>query len=181
MCPSHVVGDFEELGTKKVQPRVRVVLPVQDFTLDWRRCNLIANYMAEYASYFFEQKDRAENLISSVFYELIEHLALCARETSSIEVAFSTAEGWLVFEIGLSMPSEQASCFKELLERIHASDLDSFYMELLEAGADSDKPEKRMGMVMIAHDYRAHLSALLHGEGKLSTVRALVRQEEITL
>ena len=39
--------------------RISLRLQARDFSRDWRRYNLVANYVAEYASYFFAHKDRA--------------------------------------------------------------------------------------------------------------------------
>jgi hypothetical protein len=179
LCPSQTVGDFSKLDSKNVQPHIRLNLPVHDFMLDWRRCNLVANYIAEYVSYYFEQKDRAENLISSVFYELIEHLVARAQDETTVDIGFSTFEEWLVFEISLCMPSEEVAGLKELLGGLQGKDLDSYYMEILETGMDEVQPKNKMGMVMIAHDYRARFSALFHEGEEPSVIRAFVRQEEI--
>jgi hypothetical protein len=176
---THTIGDFAKLDAKDIKPHIRLNLPVRDFTLDWRRCNLVANYVAEYVSYYFDQRDRAENLVSSVLYELMEHLVSSARDETAVDVGFSTAGEWLVFEISFFMPPEEQSRLKELLGEINTRDIDSYYMEVLENGPEKAGPKNAMGIVMIAHDYRAHLSALLHEDGEPSVVRAYIGQEEI--
>jgi hypothetical protein len=179
LCPKHTIGDFAKLDFKDVKPHIRLNLPVRDFTLDWRRCNLVANYIAEYVSYYFEQKDRAENLVSSVFYELMEHLVSSARDETAVDIGFSTVGEWLVFEISFFMPSEELGGLEELLGEINTKDIDAYYLEVLETGLEKARPKNAMGMIMIAHDYRARFGALLHEDGEPSVVRAFIRQEEI--
>ena len=179
MCPTHTIGDYAKLDPKNIKPHIRLNLPVHDFTLDLRRCNLVANYIAEYVSYYFEQKDRAENLVSSVFYELIEHLVSKALDDTAVDIGFSTVGEWLVFEISFFLPSEERRGLEELLGEINKKDIDAYYLEALESGLENARPKNAMGMIMIAHDYRAQLSALLQEGGEPSVVRAYIRQEEI--
>jgi hypothetical protein len=179
LSPTSTIGDFTRLDSKEHQPHIRLDLPVRDFALDWRRCNLVANYIAEYASYYFDQKDRAENLVSSVFYELIEHLVSRARDETAVGIGFSTIGEWLVFEVTFFPHSEERGRLEELLGAINGKDIDAFYLEALESGLENDRTSGAMGMIMIAHDYRAKLSALLQEGGEPSVVRACIRQEEI--
>jgi hypothetical protein len=179
LCPTYTIGEYAKLEPKDIKPHIRLNLPVRDFTLDWRRCNLVANYIAEYVSYYFEQKDRAENLVSSVFYELIEHLVSRARDETAVDIGFSTVGEWLVFEVSFFLTSEERKKLEELLGAINGKDIDDYYLEALESGLENARSTNAMGMIMIVHDYRAQLSALLQEGGEPSVVRAFVRQEEI--
>jgi hypothetical protein len=131
-----IVGNFQE--SEQLQDGhllARLTLPARDLQLDWRRFSLVANYLAEYSAYHFEQKDRAENLISSVFYELIERLASSSRREARLEIRFSAFAGWLLFELHSSFPCRGAppcaSCSwscreatRRILPRLLAADLE---------------------------------------------------------
>ena len=179
MRPIQTNGPTPGLETEAGPPLMRLLLRVNDFVLDWRRYNLVSNYMAEYSSYFFEQKDRAENLISSVFYELIGHLSSCANPDSRIDIRFSVREGWLLFAISATIPRGELGWLKELLEEIERGDLDASYRSLLEADLSVPAVYRKMGLIMLAHDYRARLSARLDEKEGMATVHAVIRQEEI--
>jgi hypothetical protein len=156
------------------------VLPVNDFLLDTRRYNLVSNYIAEYSSYHFEHKDKAENLISSVFYELIEYLVSSSHGSSKVDIQFSTSDEWLIFELSSKMSSDEFLRFKELLLEINNKDLESYYREILESDMEQGSLQRKMGMVMIAHDYHAQISATIDEEEGSAILRAFVRREEIT-
>jgi hypothetical protein len=175
-----MIGEFRLPESGEVFSHMRIVIPAADFTLDWRRYNLVSNYIAEYSSYHFEQKDKAENLISTVFYELIGYLSSTSKNGSILDIRFSTVEQWLVFEISATLETGEIVSFKELLTEINRSDLDDYYKSVLEEDMEEPHLQKKLGMAMIAHDYRAQLTASLHEENGNATVRALVRQEEIT-
>ena len=113
MSTAVTVGNFQE--TEQLQDGhllARLTLPAQDLQLDWRRFSLVANYLAEYSAYHFEQKDRAENLISSVFYELIERLASSSRREARLDIRFSAFAGSLDDP---ACPPELSALLRELL------------------------------------------------------------------
>jgi len=157
----------------------RLSLPAADLRLDWRRFGLVANYLAEYSAYHFEQKDRAENLISSVFYELIERLASgCSRE-ASLDIRFTAFAGWLLFELRTRFPSEELARIQELLVELQAEDQEGYYRELLAADLEAEANRRKLGLAMVAHDYRASLSGQLDRADGSVVLRALVGEEEI--
>ena len=80
------IGDFEKYKPQAGVTHLVLKQPIRDFQLDWRRYNLISNYFAEYCSYLFEQKDKAENLISTVLYELTEAMANYAKRNANIKI-----------------------------------------------------------------------------------------------
>jgi len=174
------IGNFRE--TEQLQGGqllARLTLPAHDFQLDWRRFSLVANYLAEYSAYAFEQKDRAENLISSVFYELIERLASSSRRDARMDIRFTASAGWLLFELRSSIGAEELGRLRELLAELQGGDRESQYRELLAADLETEANRRRLGLAMIAHDYHARLSGLLDaGDGSV-VLRALVEEVEI--
>ena len=180
MSVAVTIGDFRQ--TENLQggrQLARLSLPANDFRLDWRRYSLVANYLAEYSAYFFEQKDRAENLISTIFYELIERLASCSRSEARLDIRFSAASGWLLFELASSFPAEEVAGLRRLLEEILGSDAAGYYGRLLASDLETEANRRKLGLAMVAHDYQARLSGLLDDADGSVTLRALVSDEEI--
>jgi hypothetical protein len=174
------VGNFQE--PEQLQDGrllARLTLPAHDLQLDWRRFSLVANYLAEYSAYHFEQKDRAENLISSVFYELIERLGSSSRREARLDIRFSAFAGWLLFELRSSFAAEELAHLRELLVELQDGDREEYYRDLLAADLEAEANRRKLGLAMVAHDYHARLSGLLDsGDGSL-VLRALVREQEI--
>ncbi len=175
------IGNFRE-SEQLAQGRLlaRLTLPVHDLQLDWRRFSLVANYLAEYSAYHFEQKDRAENLISSVFYELIERLGSSCRQEARLDIRFSAYSGWLLFELRSSFPAEELSRIRELLVELQEADREEYYRGLLAADLEAEANRRKLGLAMVAHDYQARLSGLLDPADGSVVLRALVGEQEIS-
>jgi hypothetical protein len=160
--------------------RIAVTLPAKDFASDWRRYNLVANYVAEYASYFFEHRDRAENVISSVFYELLEHMATISREEARLAVRLLTQDGRVVFEISSSSPKpELLDLHRKLMTALSGGDIDSLYRATLEVPPGEPRQQGELGLTMLAHDYRARLSTTEDPAGSV-TLHASIGLEELS-
>ncbi len=159
--------------------RIALRVPARDFSRDWRRYNLVANYVAEYASYFFAHKDRAENVISSVLYELLEHMAGISREDSEIALRLLVRDGRLVFEIATSRPDhETLGSHQTLVDGLARGDLEGTYQRLLESDAEGEGRQGELGLAMLAHDYGAQLSTTVDPAGAV-TLSASIGQEEM--
>ena len=159
--------------------RIAVTLRAKDFADDWRRYNLVANYIAEYASYFFEHRDRAENVVSSVFYELLEHIATISQEDACLSARLLTKDGRIVFEISTSNPRPDAlGPHRKLLDALGSADIDSLYREILEATPGEPRLQGELGLTMLAHDYRARFSMTEDPAGPV-TLQASIGLEEL--
>lgn len=178
MSAVKVVGKFEQ--TAGATPYIRLVVPVSDFALDGRRFNLVANYIAEYSSYRFESKDAAENLISSVFYELIEYMAGCSRREARLDIRLYASDLLLRFDLTSSFTREGAAHLEGFLREMLRLDLGELYRGLLIAELDSAAGRRELGLTMVAHDYHAGISAAIDEDDGGVTLCALVRREEIS-
>ncbi len=159
--------------------RIALRVPARDFSRDWRRYNLVANYVAEYASYFFAHKDRAENVISSVLYELLEHMAGISLEDAEIAVRLAAREGRVVFEIATSgAVRETVGHHQDLVAELSRGDLDRTYRHLLESDVEGEGHHGELGLAMLAHDYGAELSTRVDQAGAV-TLSATIGQEEM--
>jgi hypothetical protein len=156
--------------------RISLRLQARDFSRDWRRCNLVANYVAEYASYFFEHKDRAENVIYSVLYELLEYVVAMSRDDSNLALGLNVHDGRLFFEIATSGATrEGCGQHQELLAGLSGGDLEGLYRRLLVSETEG---RGTLGIAMLAHDYRAEFSTSIDPAGAVA-MSASIGQEEM--
>src|SRR5262245_3320755 len=66
------------MPTETPAAELEVTVQIDDLLADWKRIGYLANYFAEYVAYDFPQRERAENLLSTITNELLEavvHLA----------------------------------------------------------------------------------------------------------
>jgi len=163
-----------------MKQKIALMLLAKDFVLDWRRFNLVANYIAEYASYFFEHRDRAENVISSVLYELLEHMAAISREDAGLSVKLRTLDGRVHFEISTSSPRPEAlEPSRKLLGALGSADVSSLYREILEAPSIEPGQPGLLGLTMLAHDYRARFSSTEDPSGAMTLLVTIGLEELI--
>lgn len=180
MSATELIGNFDAPELKDRQTHVRLTVPVKDFALDLRRYNLVSNFVAEYGAYYFEPKDRAENLISSVLYELVEHLSAAARHEARLDILFASTAQWLLFELSSSFSREALHSFREMLAELLQADLGTYYTALLEEDAEGAAGKRVLGLAMIAHDYHGRLSASIQADSGAVTLRTCIGREEIS-
>lgn len=185
MCPTVTIGSFTQPKKEAASPQIRLTMPVNDFLLDWRRYNLVSNYIAEYSAYYFMHKDRAENLISSIFYELIDHVASNSTSDAQLDIKFATIEDWLVFEISSCFSAENAAKIADFIKEVNQANLDVYFKKYIEADLDEQSIQHQMGLIMIAHDYHARLGVKLEEKAgsaaeRSVTLQAAIKREEIT-
>jgi hypothetical protein len=179
LSSTEVIGNFDSPEPEDLRTHLRLTVPVKDFALDLRRYNLISNYVAEYSAYYFEHKDRAENLISSVLYELVEHLTAGSRHEARLDIQLCSTSQWLLFDLSSSFSREALQKLRETLGQLMSPDLDSYYTSLLEEDAEATAGRRVLGLAMIAHDYHAQLSASMRADTGAVTLRTRIGREEI--
>lgn len=159
--------------------RISLRLRTRDFSRDWRRYNLVANYVAEYSSYFFEHKDRAENVISSVLYELLEYMVGMSLDDAELALGLVARDGKLYFEIATSgATSDGYGRHRELLADLARGDVDGLYRRMLVAETEEQQNRGLLGMTMLAHDYRAEFSTSVDPDGAVA-MSASIGQDEM--
>jgi hypothetical protein len=159
--------------------RISLRLQARDFSRDWRRYNLVANYVAEYASYFFAHKDRAENVISSVLYELLEYIVGMSLDDSELALGLNMRNGRLVFEVATSGATREGSGqHQELLADLSQGDLDGLYRRMLVSDSEEQGSRGSLGIAMLAHDYGAEFSTSIDPAGAVA-MSASIGQDEM--
>ncbi len=179
MSEQTYIGDFNSFEPKTGVTHIALKQPVRDFQLDWRRYNLISNYFAEYSSYLFEQKDRAENLISTVLYELTEAMAQYAETNANIIIKLSTLQQALVFELATFSAPDKREPLLETIKVINREDLNDTYFSLLASDRSEQLANIHFGLVLIAHDYNAKFALSENTKNNVITLRVAITKEEI--
>jgi hypothetical protein len=143
---------------------------VHDLQEHWKRCNMLANYVAEYVAYQFSEREWAENLISTVTNEFLEaisslspaqaDLVLRCLHDQPLQGALTTSgsPSDLVIEIDHSVRPEAAQPYAELLGELSEQVTDERYLGLL----TTDRPAvdfNQLGLAMIAHDFSTRIAA----------------------
>lgn len=165
-------------------PGLRFELEVMaaDFHEEWKRCNMVANYIAEYAAYQYPRRELAENLISTVLNEMLESSCRLVPQRSMLKLIIGEEPGFLRIEIehGLEMALLQA--YPDFLALLEGSFTDEQYLDLMTTEATTSPHFfNQLGLAMVAHDFKAALSFRpAVGSGRSSTIVRLSTKELVS-
>lgn len=130
-----------------------------DLQTHWRRCNMLANYLAEYAAYQFTEREWAENLISTVANEFLEAMVWLTPAGAEVRIGCRQAAGRLEIELVHPLRAELAGPYLDFLAQLNGADVDDLYFALLGDVARPAPSFNQLGLVMIVHDFAAHVAA----------------------
>jgi hypothetical protein len=158
---------------------VSVALPVLDMLVEWRRCGMTADYLADYLAYAFERRDVARTVISTAANELLENAAKFSTDKrSTVRVAVRLRGPALELEVENVTDAGHADRLADLLDALARGDAEALFAERLEA-----RERGGLGLIVLAKDYAAGLGARIVEQdpaGTFSvTVRASIAADEV--
>ncbi|RRR65966.1 MAG: hypothetical protein EI684_21650 [Candidatus Viridilinea halotolerans] len=156
-----------------------IALPSLDLQRQWGRCNLLANYVAEYVAYQFPQREWAENLISTVTNEFLEAIALLAPPQSELFIRCFQLPTTLELELEHSLRPDLVTVYTSFLAELAGSLDEADYFALL---TSTDRPAvafNQFGLAMLVHDFSARIAARLDPQTRRICVRVSLPTGEI--
>jgi hypothetical protein len=133
-------------------------LLVGDLQAEWKRCNMLANYIAAYLAYQFIHQERAENLISTIANELLEAVVFLAPQHSHLFISCRQFKQGLVLEVKHIIRAEAVRPYLSFLEGLNSDALNQQYLNLLTSESKPAESFNQLGLLMLAHDFGAHLT-----------------------
>jgi hypothetical protein len=158
-----------------------LTLQARDFQTEWKRCNMLANYIAEYVAYQFAQQERAENLVSTITNELLETVTRLAPAYSDLFIRCTQFEDELELDAKHIIRDEVASPYLAFLENLGNGASDGLYLELLTAEMRPTEYFNQLGLTMLTHDFGAHLTASLDKSTDRIWTRISISTEEFSV
>jgi len=158
---------------------IELSLPAHDLQEQWRRCNMLANYIAEYVAYQFPEREWAENLISTVTNEFLEAIASLSPAEAAITLSYAQRSGDLQIEIEHGLRASAVQPYTAFLAQLAGSDTDELYFGLLTAAERPALDFNPFGLVMLVHDFKASVTARLAGAHPRIQIRVIVPTSEI--
>jgi hypothetical protein len=148
-----------------------VQLPVSDLQQHWKRCNLLANYLAEYVAYQYSEREWAENLISTVTNELLEAISLLAPADTQLVLQCHHRQQTLLLELQHRIRHDIAPEYQALLHDLSHGISDTTYIQQL----TSERPLpsfNQLGLLMVVHDYAVRIAGTI--QDNAATLHILV-------
>lgn len=132
-------------------------LQATDFHDEWERCNMLANYIAEYTAYQFDQRERAENLISTIANELLETAVSLTTDESTVKINITQDQTGLHVDTCYKIKPDLVDHYQTFVAQLGDQKFDQ-YRNLLTEKSDNDIYFNQLGLVMLSHDFGAQMS-----------------------
>lgn len=139
---------------------VEFIFPVQSFQSDWKQCSLLANYIAEYTAYQFEQQERAENIVSTIANELLETIVHLAPAQSDLVIHLEQIEAGLQLKASHLVQETLLPPYIQFLEELEPGIADEPYLNLLTSSEPTDNYFNQLGLMMVSHDFGARIARM---------------------
>ena len=173
------IGVFE-IETSSPMLEFECLLNVGNFQKEWRRCSMLANYIAEYTAYQFARREWAENLISTIVNDFLETVVRLSPNKNGMALRCLQYQDNLLLEVKQILDPEMARPFYDFLQQACAGDVNDLYFQLL---TSTDRPApafNQLGLVMLVHDFGARLAARTDEKGGMISTRVFIPTKEFS-
>lgn len=140
--------------------KLRVELLPIDLVVQWRRCSKMADFLAGYFEYHFEERTVAVQVLSTGLNELIENLAkFSANKRMPVFVEINHYGELITVTTENEAALPQVEALRGRLLRMATTDPEELFLEQLEHTASSDRSASGLGLINLKKDYGARLAA----------------------
>ncbi len=158
--------------------RIEISLNAADFQAEWKRCNMVANYLADYTAYEYARRELAENLFSTVINELLEAVARLAAARSAIRFALAAEPGGLAIHVEHECRPTLLARYSEFVGSLAGLAGDPLYLRLLTDDSGDTAAFNQLGLAMIVHDFGGRIELERRGDAPLLCTRVTIPTED---
>lgn len=175
-------GVFDE-GSVPPLTSTTIAVPAMDFVVQWSRCGMTADYIADYLAYAFEQRDAARSVITTAANELLENAAkFTSDKRAPVRIVGRLRGASVELQVENVTDARNAAALSTLLDALSRGEAPALFAERLESRARGG-----LGLIILAKDYNARLGARIEpasgaDESATSftvTVRASIAADEV--
>lgn len=155
------VGEWNPLTEEPITELKMRFVPL-DLVAHWKRCGMVADFLAHFLAYNFENAAGASNIVSTVLNETLENAVKfsCDKHTK-ISLALRHTGEHLEIETTNIATRHEADKMFEIIKKIHAEDAELLFIQQLEHTAAIDATASGLGLISLKKDYRAGMGAKL--------------------
>lgn len=153
---SLILGDYVEVDESRTPlARLELIIIPQDYTVDWHRCGLTADFFADFFAPSFPDTECAMNALSTVCNELIENgVKFSTEKQHPVRVLARHFESSVILEATNSADADQADAFVEFVEGLLGEDPELLFLSRIE---DMDFDEAAapggLGLITVKKDF----------------------------
>jgi len=183
MNQSFIHGAFEGLTSPAIS---ELSLQVQaiDFVIQWRRCGMTADYLADFLAYAYEHREVAKNVVSTVVNELIENAVKFSPDKSRpIWVSVRNLGSALQLETVNFADESQVASFQKTLATLAQGKAEDLFLAQIDRSPSGDQTGSGVGLIVLCRDYSATLAVRAVPDEEPAryrvTVQVTLSEEEI--
>lgn len=155
-------------------------VPALDMVVQWRRCGVVADYVAQYLALSFEEPGYAESVLSTVANELVENaVRFSVEKARSIRVEARHRGEMVELLVSNIAAKNHIRGLEVLFADLARGDLTSVFQERVEA-----RTRGGLGLLILAKDYGAMLGATLgpeeEGDRMPVTIQVVLPTKELS-
>src|SRR4051812_35768083 len=158
---------------------LEITVRVDDLHADWKRVSYIANYFAEYMAYEFPQRERAENLLSTITNEILEAVINLAPDQTILLVQCRHFGSGFVLDVRHHVKAELSSSYVLFVESLQSED-DKAYLQMLTSDVQPEAYFNQLGLMMLEYDFDVRLSLNMEEELNLFRTHVDVHDEVLS-
>jgi hypothetical protein len=172
-----VTGAFEESSVAPLTS-ADITLPAMDFVVQWARCGMTADYIADYLSYAFERRASARSIIATAANELLENAAkFSVDKREQVRIHGRLRGSDVQLEVENVTDEKHLAVLERGLAALHSGDPAALFAQRVESSERGG-----LGLIILAKDYGARLGvravAAMDGAFRV-TVRASISADDV--
>ncbi len=151
-----VIGDYDAIAeTLPAEGFLQLIVKPIDMVTYWRRCGSLSNFVANFYRNPYNVDALDENLISTIFNELIENAAkYSTKRDSDIYIEVKMYNTILKMQVQNVCNQKNFEALKKSMGKLLDSDynLDDLYMKRMMEKSSADK-DSGIGLLMLLKDF----------------------------
>ncbi len=163
-----VLGAFPEPRSPPLSAIELEVVPI-DLVTEWRRCGMVADFMADYMVHAFERRDAARSILSTVANELVENAAKFSADKRAAAHISIRHHGEVVHaEVRNEATDKHVQDLRELLADLARDDATAVFRRRMD-------DRRGLGLALLARDYGATVGATVLPAGTGGKITVCLR------
>jgi hypothetical protein len=152
-------------------PQLEVSVQIDDLHADWKRISYLANYFAEYIAYDFPQRERAENLLSTITNEILEAVVHLAPAQTTLLLRCAHQGDTLTLDVKHQVKAELRPDYMHFVKKLGEDDGEQAYLQMLTADVKPEAYFNQLGLMILEYDFDVHLSLDLKQENTIQEIK----------
>jgi hypothetical protein len=163
-----VLGAFPEPPSRPLSALELEITPI-DLLTEWRRCGMIADFMADYMARHFEPRETARSVLSTVLNELVENAAKFSADKRAAAHVSIRHHGEVVHaEIRNETTDDRVDELREVLSALVRDGATAVFRRRME-------DRRGLGLALLARDYGTTLGATVEAVGAEGKIEVCLR------